>query len=113
MTEILPKSRVIEVTFSFVLPVSATFDQIDEWVEFELKHYGSMEGDNPLGNFDLEAVSSPILTDTYKHLHDAVEQTSENHFTTRRSLLPEPYYGPTADEQITAIAMAKYKDKSP
>ncbi len=113
MSELLPKSRVIEVTFSFALPVSATRDEVEEWVEFELKHYGCMEGDNPLGNFDLEALGSPILTDSERHLHESIEQTGENRFTTRRSLRPEPCFGPTGDEQMTAIAMAKYKESKP
>jgi len=110
---LLPKSRVIQVTFLFALPVSATLAEIDEWVEFELKHYGGLEGENPLAEFDLEAISSPILTDTAKHIHESVEQTGENRFTTRRSLRPEPCWGPTGNEQMTAIALAKYKDAKP
>lgn len=112
MSEILlPKSRVVTVTFLFAMPVTATKDQVMEWVAFELGHGGAMEADNPLDDFELEALGEPILEDVRKHLHETIEQTGENLYTTRRSLSPEPCWGPTGQEQMTELVMRRYKER--
>lgn len=107
---LLPKSRVVTVTFSFAMPVTATRDQVREWVEFELHHMGGCEDENPLVHFELEALGQPTIEDTRKHLHESVEQTGENLYTTHRKLSPEPCWGPTGQEQMTEIALRRHKE---
>src|SRR4051794_6150586 len=68
MSNLLPKSRIVRIEVSISLPISATLDQVEEWAGFELGR-GAMAVDNPLGNYDLEAINDPILTDTQSHLH--------------------------------------------
>ncbi len=108
---LIPKSRLIEVTFSFVVPVTATREQVEEWVAFELGYSGAMESDNPLESFGLEALTDPVLSDTSRHLHETIEQTGESTFTTRRVLSPEPCWGPTGRDQMTEIALDYFAKK--
>jgi len=61
----LPKDRIIKIEFEFLLPVSATQDEIAEWVSFETGS-GSMSCANPLCDNELEFWGKrPVLTDTY------------------------------------------------
>lgn len=108
---LLPKSRLVEVTFSFVMPITATRDQVEEWVSFELGYSGAMEMDNPLDNFDLEALTEPVLRDSCRHLHEQIEQTGENTYTTHRSLSSEPSWGPNGNDQMREIAVAHFEKK--
>ncbi|MPR09238.1 hypothetical protein [Microvirga tunisiensis] len=58
---VLPAGSVVEARFQFALPVAATRRQVLEWINLSLG-YGSMS-DCPLGNFDVEAIREPVLTD--------------------------------------------------
>lgn len=108
----LPRSRVIRVEFSFVLPVDATREQIEEWTRFELMQAGRCENGNPLLNHGCECIGEPLLTDTGKHLHEetAIEPLQPNdppnctaRYRTTRWLSAEPYEGPSKYEQIERL----------
>jgi hypothetical protein len=58
----LPKGRLVRVSFNMVLPHGATKAQIEEWASFELGA-GSMDEDNPLGNFSFEVSGELTLED--------------------------------------------------
>lgn len=93
------RSRVIRVQFDLALPCDATREQVLEWLSFELHHSGSCSGDNPLVNWDPEALSEPVLTDSKQHLHEHVEETAEGHYRTTRWMAAAPYEGLPSDEQ--------------
>ena len=46
-----------EYTIRVISPVDCTEQQLDEWVEFQVGHIGSMSVDNPLCEYDIEASS--------------------------------------------------------
>ncbi len=50
----------IAVAFAMELPCAATIEQVKEWLSFELSELGGMDGSNPLGNFDIEAVYGSV-----------------------------------------------------
>lgn len=60
--EILPKGRIVEATFRFVVPESASKARIEEWVRFNLR--GGSLADGPLADVDLESIGAVLLTDT-------------------------------------------------
>lgn len=107
----LKRSRVIRVQFDVVLPCDATREQVLEWIAFELHYAGGCDGDNPLIDYDLEAMAEPVLNDTHRHLHERVEidrvEGNSTYFRTHRSLLDEPSPHPPADEQMRAAHLAK------
>lgn len=59
---VLPKGRIVEATFRFVLPATATPDQVEEWAVFNLR--GGTLADSPLSEIDLEASGAVYLRDT-------------------------------------------------
>lgn len=107
----LPKSRVIDVYLQVVLPAAATREEIEEWLEAELCSRGGVDAENPLIDEGVEVVGEPTLTDTGLHLHEHVvctgKEGSYTTFQTTRRLLREPCDGPTAQEQITAMHLAR------
>lgn len=54
--------KEIRISFSAPVPVEATAEQIREWVTFSL-HQGSMRTDNPLSNFDLDAIGHITISE--------------------------------------------------
>lgn len=60
--EILPKGRIVEATFRFVVPETASKGRIEEWVRFNLR--GGSLADGPLADVDLESTGPVLLTDT-------------------------------------------------
>lgn len=63
-SSLLPKDRIVRVTFDIALPCSASPEQIEEWVLFELAS-GSLADANPLSSHELEAFGHRVtLTDT-------------------------------------------------
>lgn len=45
-----------EVTITVVAPVECTEEQFDEWVKFCTGYSGSISADNPLAEYDIEAM---------------------------------------------------------
>ena len=112
MSGLLHKSRVLKVEFTCKLPCDATRDQVLEWIAFELHSAGGCEGDNPLLNYDLEAISEPTIEDSGMHLHERVELVRQEgekaHLRTYKALRAEPSNDPSADEQSSAIISDLY-----
>lgn len=108
----LKRSRVIHVEFDIVLPCDATRDQVLEWLSFELGPYGGCDGDNPLAQYDVEAMAEPTLTDSGKHLRESVEVTRSDetglYTRTLKRLQDEPSDMPLADEQRHALILDHY-----
>lgn len=50
-----PALRTVEVSFSALVPVDATDEEIEEWVEYELHAQSSIHNANPLSSHALEA----------------------------------------------------------
>lgn len=107
MTNLLPKSRIVKVEMLVALPISATKDQVEEWISLECGHSGGMSGDNPLGNFSPEAISAPVLTDTGKHLHSEAIDNQDGTYTVRNWTDAQPAWGPTAIDTIIADAKSR------
>lgn len=101
---LLPKSRLIKIEMTIALPVSATLDQIDEWVRMECGHYGGIDMDNPLVHHEPEAISAPVLTDTGKHLHSEAIDNQDGSHTIRRWVSDQPAWGRTGIETVIATA---------
>jgi hypothetical protein len=57
---------LIELKATMILPVSATRDEIDEWIAFCLGYNGSIKNSNPLMNHDL-TVGSFELQELARH----------------------------------------------
>lgn len=98
MSNLLPKSRLVKVEMTIALPISATLDQVEEWVNMESGARGSMSGDNPLADFDIEAISPPVLTDTRNHLHSEAIDNQDGSHTIRKWVGDAPAWGPTGIE---------------
>lgn len=47
-------SATYRVTFQITPPVDATEEQVEEWIKFHIGATGSMKGDNPLADHDLD-----------------------------------------------------------
>lgn len=50
----------IEAIITIELPVSASDNEIKEWLEFNLQVIASMSGKNPLAGYDLECENVSI-----------------------------------------------------
>lgn len=72
----LPKGRIVEATFRFVLPEAATKERIEEWVRFNLGN-GTLCVDGPLADVDLEAVGGVLLTDTRRDVREDVRELAD------------------------------------
>lgn len=48
--------RVVNVEFGVEIPVDATDEQIDEWLRYTFGAIGGMSGENPLKEYDGEAI---------------------------------------------------------
>lgn len=48
-------TKLIDVKFETELPVEATDQQIQQWLEYCLGATGGIESSNPLSDYDLEA----------------------------------------------------------
>lgn len=48
MSDIIPKGRVIEVRAVVIVPETATFEEVDEWVNHIIFDQGGISVDNPL-----------------------------------------------------------------
>lgn len=46
----------VSVEFDVELPAEATDEQVDEWLRYAFGERASMSGDNPLSEYDGEAV---------------------------------------------------------
>lgn len=97
---LLPKSRIVKVEMMIALPISATKEQIDEWIAMECGHSGSMETDNPLVAYEPEAISAPMLTDTGMHLHSEAIDNQDGSHTIRQWTDLRPAWGKTALETV-------------
>jgi hypothetical protein len=93
---------MIKVECFIALPCAASKAEIDEWVSFNLGHCGSMDAMNPLGEFDLESFNAPVLTDSKLHVHEHVAKSPRG-YRHSVAVLPEPYTGPSALEQIEKL----------
>jgi len=61
---VLPEGRLVRVEFEMRLPASATPDEVEQWVLFNLGH-GSFPIDHPLSDHQPEPFSGGVmLTDT-------------------------------------------------
>lgn len=58
----IPEGALITVEFEMRLPISATDDEIDEWIKYELGG-GSISGKNPLSAHELEYWHMPPMLD--------------------------------------------------
>lgn len=101
MTELLEKSKVVQVTFLLALPISATREQIAEWVGLHLA-CSDMAGDNPLGEYGVDALGEPVLHDTGLYLHRHITRERDGRWTMRFSTEHHPYWGPTATDLMVA-----------
>lgn len=59
---LLPRGRIVRVTFDMIVPNAATRDDIEEWVRYETGG-GSISLDNPLSDHNLEPHGFPVLQD--------------------------------------------------
>lgn len=50
-----PTMRTVRVEFEAYVPVAATDEQIEEWIDYELHANGSIQKSNPLSSHSLEA----------------------------------------------------------
>lgn len=57
--------RTINVSFQLKINVDADDSQIQEWLEFELRANGRMDGNNPLSSQALEAESFSVVFEDY------------------------------------------------
>lgn len=65
MTEKLPAGRLVKVSFEVCLPVAATPDEIEQWVNYSALNTGCMPVTNPLRSHEAESFNgSVMLTDT-------------------------------------------------
>lgn len=92
---LLPKSRIVKVEMLVALPISATLDQIEEWITFECGKCGGMTLTNPLSEHSVEAINDPILTDTGRHLHSEAIDNQDGTHSIRRWTEETPAWGPT------------------
>jgi hypothetical protein len=84
MSNLLPKSRLVKINLTVALPISATLEQVDEWVKAECGHRGQVSPENPLLKYGLEAICDPVLTDTRAHLHSEVIENQDGTYSVRR-----------------------------
>jgi hypothetical protein len=108
----LKRSRVVHVSFSVALPCDATHDQILEWLSCRLGYAGGIDLDNPLEDFDVDAISEPVLTDSNKHLREHVEVTRIDggsiYTRVTKEMLDDPSDLPPASDQSSALLQAHY-----
>jgi len=102
MGNVLPKSRLVKVEMMIALPISATYDQIEDWIAFECGRSGSMDGDNPLINYEPEAILRPVLTDLGRHLHEDVTDNQDGTHTIHQRVENHPAWGSRAIDTILA-----------
>jgi hypothetical protein len=92
--------------------VMQTRDQVLEWLSFELGPYGGCDGDNPLAQYDVEAMAEPTLTDSGQYLRESVEVTRSDetglYTRTLKKLQDEPSDLPPAEEQHSALVLDHY-----
>ena len=105
MSDLLEKSRVVEVSFRLALPATATREQIEEWVTLHLGR-GGMDNNNPLGRYDVEAINRPTLHDTERYLHHAIVKQADGSYRTSHTLQTKPYWGPSVSEVLYADYVA-------
>lgn len=110
---VLPKSRVIKVEFQIALPVSATEDEVEEWIHMECGHAGSISMNNPLINHSPEILGELLLTDTWRHLHSEAIDNHDGSFTIRRWTDVQPMYGKTGKEVAFESSMIRARSPSP
>ncbi len=56
---------IYECTLKMTLPVDATKQEVEEWLEFNLGIRNVMEGNNPLSHYDIEADSIHDILQVY------------------------------------------------
>lgn len=89
----LPRSRIIKIEFEIALPMSATHEEIDDWVAYCL---GSGSCGPELAGYELDPIAPPVLTDMEVHLdRQVVDMQSAGRSTiysvrTARTLGPIP-----------------------
>lgn len=102
----LPRSRIVRIEIEVAIPEAATREQVEEWVRFETGRGGCEEA-NPLLDWDMEAISAPILTDTHMHLHETAVDNGDGTYLTRRWRAQEPFVGERARDTVAKWAMAR------
>jgi len=102
-TGTLSKSRIVKVEFELALPISASYEQVDEWVRYETGG-GSISTENPLIDHEIECIRPPTLTDSGFHLHENVTRNDDGSWTVRQWREGSPFEGQTVDEIIAASA---------
>lgn len=100
MMAVLPKSRIIKVQFEVALPISASRDEIEEWITFECGRCGAMSCANHLSEYAPEAISAPILTDTGQHLHSEATPKGNGSYSIKRWRDVKPSWNKTAIETV-------------
>jgi hypothetical protein len=103
---VLPKSRLVRVEFELALPVAATYDEVEEWVNLALCIGGSST-DNPLDPFGVEAASAPVLTDTGFHLHEKATPQADGKWRITKWREDSPFEGPSAIDVAIGRAAPK------
>jgi hypothetical protein len=64
---LLPKGRIVRVTFELELPEAAGTEAVRQWLAYELMHAEArMEG--PLAGHGIDLISAPRIEDTGMHL---------------------------------------------
>ena len=64
MSKVIEEGRLIKVEVDIRLPVAATLDDIETWIDYALLQRGGIGPENPLMNHGAEPFGEPMLTDT-------------------------------------------------
>ena len=91
---IIPRGRLVNVSFNFIVPQAASRAEIEEWVQLALG-CGGCGADNPLFNEPLDACNQPVLTDLglltdSLDLHEEALEQSVQRTAQRNSAPPDP-----------------------
>ena len=83
--KLLPRDRVVQVTFLVSLPNAATPEDVQEWVSHNLGR-GALRADNVLAPYPLEPAADPDLADTQTRLRREETRLSNGDLRITRTL---------------------------